>query len=149
MEYLDFYWLRWAICGLSLAECARWLGVSLKTVQRWEQEQRAPTAAVRALRLRSGDLGELSESFEGFSLDVRYGVLTLPNGATLEAGTLLGIQYWYQELIEHRHAAQKKPAIAGQRLEDNLILISSGATDRPDPHPLPDLHLPIPLRVRR
>lgn len=67
-------------CLLSQRSCAKFLGVSVRTVGNWDNgDRRVPWSVVRLLRLlRQGDLGSLDDSWDGFKL-VR-GKLFTPDG---------------------------------------------------------------------
>ena len=67
-------------CLLSQKTCAKFLGVSLRTVHNWDTGQRrVPWSAIRLMRLlRQGDLGALNDSWAGFMI-IR-GKLYTPDG---------------------------------------------------------------------
>lgn len=51
---------------------ADYLGVSLKTVQRWKSGAKMPTAALKLMQVRYGDLsGLLGKDWEGFNFGTR------------------------------------------------------------------------------
>lgn len=58
-------------CFLSREACAKFLGVSLRTVRYWDAGRcRVPWSAVRLLRfVRLGDLGALDDAWDGWTLN--------------------------------------------------------------------------------
>lgn len=117
----DFYHLRFVDCGLSQQEAADWLGVNVKTLQRWESGKTSPPkSAILALTLRAGDLGCMSDRFKGFRIDTRFGVLVYPNGGYIDPRDLYGMTFHLQLLgelkrkvkrLENAHAETKKDPV--------------------------------------
>lgn len=75
-------------CFLSREACAKYLGVSLRTVRYWDAGRcRVPWAVVRLLRfVRLGDLGALDDAWDGWTLN-RNG-LWAPDGKRYHQGTM-------------------------------------------------------------
>lgn len=94
-EIGGLYDLRFALAGLSLDQAARALGVSRRTVTRWETgEITPPRAAWLALRLLAGDLGANHPDWHGWTL--RHGGLWAPGtrqGAPIRPGDVAALPY--------------------------------------------------------
>lgn len=79
-------------CFLSREACAKYLGVSLRTVRYWDAGRcRVPWAVVRLLRfVRLGDLGALDDAWSGWTLN-RNGLWS-PDGKRYHQGTM---RHWW------------------------------------------------------
>jgi len=79
-------------CFMSREACAKYLGVSLRTVRYWDAGRcRVPWAVVRLLRfVRLGDLGALDDAWDGWTLN-RNGLWS-PDGKRYHQGTM---RHWW------------------------------------------------------
>jgi DNA-binding transcriptional regulator YiaG len=79
-------------CFLTPEACAKFLGVSLRTVHYWDAGRcRVPWAVVRLLRfVRLGDLGALDEAWSGWTVN-RNGLWS-PDGKRYHQGTM---RHWW------------------------------------------------------
>jgi hypothetical protein len=91
-------------CLLNRRTCAKFLGVSVRTVQNWDAgTRRVPWSVVRLLRLlRQGDLGALEDGWKGFKL-VR-GKLVTPDGRVFRQEDLR--RWWL--MFEQAHLFRKR-----------------------------------------
>lgn len=91
-------------CLLSQKTCAKFLGVSMRTVQNWDHgHRRVPWSAVRLMRLlRQGDLGALNDDWDGFKI-VRDKLVT-PDGRGF---TQAELRRWWLT-VEHAHLFLKR-----------------------------------------
>lgn len=109
-EIGGFYELRFALARLSRDQAARWLGVSERTVRRWETgESTTPRAAWLALRLLAGDLGAMDAAWSGWYL--RQGGLWPPGirrSAPITAGDVAALPYLLQ--LQSEVLRQDRPA---------------------------------------
>lgn len=97
-EVGGFLDLRFALARLSREQAARLLGVTPRTVRRWETgEIAAPRSAWLALRLLAGDLGAMDASWSGWYL--RQGGLWPPGlrrSVPISAGDVAALPYLLQ-----------------------------------------------------
>lgn len=91
-------------CLLNRRTCAKFLGVTVRTVQNWDTgARRVPWSVVRLLRLlRQGDLGALEDGWDGFRL-VR-GKLVTPDGRAFRQEDLR--RWWLT--VEHARLFNKR-----------------------------------------
>lgn len=94
-------------CLLNRRACAKFLGVTVLTVQNWDTgSRRGPWSVVHLLRLpqllRQGDLGALEDGWDGFRL-VR-GKLVTPDGRAFRQEDLR--RWWLT--VEHAQVFNKR-----------------------------------------
>ncbi|HET8898195.1 MAG TPA: VC1465 family Xer recombination activation factor [Rhodanobacteraceae bacterium] len=98
-------------CLLSRDACAKFLGVSPRTVRYWEAGRyRVPWSAVRLLRLvRTGDLGALAPEWEGFEL--HRDVLRTPEGYLFTRQDFRA-WWWDRQRLAHLLAEREAATVA-------------------------------------
>ncbi|ODU74734.1 MAG: hypothetical protein BGP10_01785 [Rhodanobacter sp. 68-29] len=137
-------------CFLSLKACAKFLGVSVRTVQHWDTGRcRVPWSAVRLLRLhRLGDVGALHDRWAGWIVNSRTGELISPSGYSFQPGRLANwtvvyaeARLWHEEY--ERRAAGGVGALAPARPQAVTLQpevwkaeVTTEALPSPPPEPL-------------
>jgi len=111
-------------CFPGPSAAAEYLEVSRRTVERWMQNDKAPSWARRLSLIRSGDLGQVCEGWDGWKIGRDF---LLPPGmserAAVARGDVAGIYVLRQLLSEQRRRldaleAKPKPPAAVLRLVD-------------------------------
>lgn len=116
MVDIDFYDLRWARAGLTQNALSDYIAVSLRTIQRWETEGKAPRAVVLLLSMLAGDLSLLpgaGTSWAGWRfLD---GDLLSPDGSAITAGQVQALPYLRARVREYQttHRETRTQALPG------------------------------------
>ena len=115
-------------CFLTPEACARFLGVSLRTVRYWDAGRcRVPWAVVRLLRfVRLGDLGALDDAWDGWTLN-RNGLWS-PDGKRYHQGamrhwwiTCEQARWWREDYDRRTLGGVGAPAPAGALLTSEPI----------------------------
>lgn len=84
---------------------------SLRTVQRWYQQDRAPVAVIKLLQCLKGDLGMIHPDWSGWLLK-EDGLIWSPEGRYFDCGEMRAWQYRYAMISElKQHNAELKNKI--------------------------------------
>ena len=75
-------------------ELSRRLGVHRTTVRRWMEQAKFPPAVLQLLLLlENGQLGDIHDAWQDWSLEPRTGRLRTPVGTSIAPGEILSIPY--------------------------------------------------------
>lgn len=112
----EFYDLRFGECGFSREQAAAWLGLSTRTILRYDTAPHTWICPVyRAYRLRAGYLEELGREWEQWRI-VRGRIYWPGDRYGLSPGEIMAISFERQRIseLERRLRAAERPLMRAQ-----------------------------------